>query len=84
MTAWGLLPARADPSDGAVCLDYVRLRLWPPGEDGKVWAYGALELILPTTSGEQGVVVQRGGKSEVRVWWRRDQDRPGLRAVDRD
>jgi hypothetical protein len=81
LTTWGRLPAGADPTTGPVCLDYVRLKLWPPGDDGEDWARRAIKLLSPLSVGDQGVVVERVGGSETRVWWRRDGDQPGLLAI---
>lgn len=82
LRAWGLLEASQEPSQGRVCLDYVRLELWPPREDGKNWAQSVLRLLGTSSEGVQGVIVEHmGGRKVTRVWWRRDSDRPMLLAV---
>ncbi len=79
---WGLLGASEDPSRGRVCLDYTRLELWPPGENGQKWGESALKLMKAPTAGLQGAIIERvGGKTTIRVWWRRDGYNPMLLAV---
>jgi hypothetical protein len=80
---WGLLEEAEEPPDGRVCLDYVRLELWPPGEDGSRWAHSALALLADERPGEQGIVIERVAGSSLRVWWRRDAQRRALLAVAR-
>ncbi len=82
LRSWGLLGASEDPSRGRVCLDYTRLELWPPGENGQNWGESALKLMKEPTEGLQGAIIERvGGKTTMRVWWRRDGDNPMLLAV---
>ena len=64
-----------------MCLDYLRLELWPPDEDGAAWARAVLPLLRPGDRGEQGIIHHRVGSSAVQIWWRRDHDRPALLAI---
>lgn len=77
----GLAASGEEPPAGAVCLDYARLELWPPGDDGATWARAVLSLLRPGDCGEQGFILHRVGSSAVHVWWRRDHDRPALLAI---
>ena len=81
---WGLATDSEDPLDWTITLDYVRLRLWPPGDDGKAWAISGVKLLDLSETGDQGAVLESVGKSVVRMWWRRDGVRPALFAIARD
>lgn len=81
LRGWGLLNEGEELPDGRVCLDYVRLKLWPPGEDGESLARSVLGLLPAASEGEQGAVIERVGASAIRVWWRRDGGRPALLAI---
>jgi hypothetical protein len=82
LRSWGLLADDQEPLDGAVCLDYVRHQLWPPGDDGKKWAHAAVPLLEPPPGGDQGVILEVVASSATKIWWRRDGDRPALLAID--
>jgi hypothetical protein len=81
--SWGFLKDNEEPPDGRICLDYVRLELWPKGEDGKIWAGTGVALLAPAVSGDQGAVVENVGNSTIRMWWRCDGELPGLLAIAR-
>ena len=83
LATWDVLAEDEEPPDGRVCLDFVRLELWPPGEDGESWARSALELFAAPLEGDQGVVIERVGSSTISMWWRRDGDIPALLAIER-
>lgn len=84
LRSWGLLPTDLEVSQSRVCLDYVRLELWPRGENGERLARAALRLLQSPPEGEQGLIVERvGGNVSMRVWWRRDSHRPMLLAIAR-
>lgn len=83
LRAWNLFKEDEQPPDGSACLDYVRLQLWPPGEDGEAWAGSALRLLPAASEDDQGAAIEKVGSSIVTVWWRRDGERPALLAVAR-
>lgn len=80
---WGFLAEDQDPLDGRICLDFVRLKLWPNDENGQSWARDALKMVPETSDGEQGSVYQHVGHSTITVWWRKDSYRPALLAVSK-
>jgi len=81
---WGISAQDEDPLNSLVTLDYVRLQLWPHGEDGKSWAKWGISLLDQAANGDQGAVVERVGNSLVRMWWRRDGTLPALLAIAQD
>jgi hypothetical protein len=83
LRAWGFLAEGEEPPVGPVCLDYVRHKLWSAGEDGANWARSALKLLPPAAEGDQGVILENVGGATIRVWWRRDGERPALLAIAR-
>ena len=70
--------------EGPVCIDFLRLRLWPQGDAAAPWMASGTSLLDPQSSGDQGVVLERVGASTVQAFWRRDGRRPCLLAVTSD
>ena len=94
LRSWGLLGVDGPDTAGSrsvlsgpVCLDYVRLALWPPGEDGPTWARRATGILSPpedaegSLQGQQGLVLRHVAEDWVRVYWRRDGALPAVLAV---
>lgn len=84
LRSWGLLKGNdEEPPDGRVCLDYVRLELWPQSDDGTTWATNVIPLLPDTVSGDQGAILEHIGNSTTTIWWRRDGQLPALLAIAR-